>query len=673
MHQQQRHQQQQEQYSGCPSGKLSNALRKLWRLRAKSQSRVSTLSVCSWTPEDCCRWRSRTGDRLTLRPTMLVALTETEAIGFRALAVYRLQSIGIGCKVDVPRADIPCGQVFGVGLQQVVQSDRQRLPYSTLAQLAPWSPWDHGPDVAAADALFPRSDNSSKSFLSSLADFSKENSRKDSVEPPRHHSSTANAGDDDCLTVHGPQVPRIVNCCLRYLEDYGLNTVGIFRVNGSKRRVRQLREEFDSCREVNLDQERPHDVAQLLKEYLRDLPEPLLTRDLYQPFLYTQRVREKSKQLDMLRQLMRLLPTHSRDTLWALLKFLNIVAENSVDKKSSTREPLPGNRMDAHNLATMLGPNILRLSKTSEKNKFTVENEERAKEHSEVILVVRQLIENYEELFRVSAEDLDSLYRRLLVESPEHLEILLRRRFYSVHKSQDEDDSDHNLDSATAKDHEEEAEEQPQTVIMRSVTTVATHRGQERRSTTLSKQQDHPMPYILNTPEAPTSKCRGAKGDDDDEGNVDVGVSFTLTEPSVPNVPAYLTEATSESAAVARPLRKPTRESSPPSSATTEEEVTTIEAAPMPAARKSKGSSRRFLNSKEKEGKAARMNKRKLASFILSCFGSSSEWRRDSGDTSSQPPSRPVPRRGSREVRFQTEKVRHCEIISSEHTEKQHK
>ncbi|KAL3192997.1 hypothetical protein MRX96_058503 [Rhipicephalus microplus] len=339
----------------------------------------------------------------------------------------------------------PCGQVFGVGLQQVVQSDRQRFPNSTLAQPAPWSAWDNDPGVAAADALSLRSDNACKSFLSSLADFSKESSRKDSVEHPRQRSSTANSRDDDCLTVHGPLVPRVVNCCLKYLEDNGLNTVGIFRVNGLKRRVRQLREEFDSCREVNLDQERPHDVAQLLKEYLRDLPEPLLTRDLYHPFLYTQRVLEKRNQLDILQQLVRLLPAHSRETLWALLEFLKTVAKNSVDKKSSSGQHLPGNKMDAHNLATMLGPNVLRLSENSEKEKFIVENHERAEEHGEVILVVRQLIENYEELFRVSAEDLDSLYKRLLINSPDHLESLLRRRLNCAPGSQDEDASDDNF------------------------------------------------------------------------------------------------------------------------------------------------------------------------------------------------------------------------------------
>ncbi|XP_077517709.1 rho GTPase activating protein at 102A isoform X3 [Amblyomma americanum] len=718
-------QQQQQQHAGRPSGRLSNVPRKLWRSRAKSQSRVSTLSVCSWSPEGCCRWRSRTGGRLTLRPTTLVALTEMEASGFRPLAVNRLQSIGLGCKVDIPRddaseasaklrrrpallrkkaittsffesrkesADIPCGQVFGVGLQQVVQSDRQRFPDSTLAEPGPWSSGDLGPDVGAADSLSRRSDNASESSLSSLADLSIEDSRKDSVESLRHRSSTTDPGDDDVLAVHGPQIPRVVNCCLRYLENYGLNTVGIFRVSGSKRRVRQLREEFDSGREVHLDQERPqpHDVAQLLKEYLRDLPQPLLTRDLYLPFLYTQRVTERSKQLDILRQLVRLLPTHSRDTLWALLKFLSTVADHAVDTKSSAGQPvsallsraeeersgaLPGNKMDAHNLATMLGPNILRFSKTSEKDKFIVENLERAEERCDVILVVRQLIENYEELFKVSAEDLDSLYKRLLVESPEDLEILLRRRYYSAPGSQDDDGSDQVFDGANAED-EDEPEEELRTVVMRPMTT--THRGRERRMTT--QQQDESVPFILITPEGraerrPSASPRGTEG-----GDNDVEVSFTLKMPSAPDVPRYLGDAAAESAAAdrssARPLRKSTRDASPPPSSAAataqQEEVTiTIES----PARKSKGSSRRFLTSKEKEDKAFKINKSKSASSILSFFSGSSDSRRDSGDSQAAPvaPSRAIPRRDSREVRFQTEKWRRCEIISSEHTDKKHK
>lgn len=45
---------------------------------------------------------------------------------------------------------------------------------------------------------------------------------------------------------------------------------------------------FDSGQDVELtDDMNPHDVACLLKEFFRSLPEPLLTRDLYHPFLAT--------------------------------------------------------------------------------------------------------------------------------------------------------------------------------------------------------------------------------------------------------------------------------------------------------------------------------------------------------------------------------------------------
>jgi len=50
--------------------------------------------------------------------------------------------------------------------------------------------------------------------------------------------------------------------------------------------LRQLRQEFDSGASVQLTLEHGvHDVASLLKEYLRDLPEPLLTHELFPAFL----------------------------------------------------------------------------------------------------------------------------------------------------------------------------------------------------------------------------------------------------------------------------------------------------------------------------------------------------------------------------------------------------
>ncbi|KAL3173268.1 hypothetical protein MRX96_012395 [Rhipicephalus microplus] len=60
---------------------------------------------------------------------------------------------------------------------------------------------------------------------------------------------------------------------------------------------------------------------------------------------------------------------------------------------------------------------------------------------------------------------------------------------------------------------------------MRPVTMVATHSRPRTSLDHICQQQDHP---VLNTPEAATSKGRGAEGDDD------VEVSFTLMVPLVP-------------------------------------------------------------------------------------------------------------------------------------------
>ncbi|OQR76491.1 hypothetical protein BIW11_07752 [Tropilaelaps mercedesae] len=227
----------------------------------------------------------------------------------------------------------------------------------------------------------------------------------------------------------GPRVPRVVNACLRYLYKYGPTTVGVFRVSSSKRRVRQLRELFDSgskqaerllcvpdelastdsadsgedTRWADWPKEwenwprgggGAHDVAQLLKEFFRDLPEPLMTRQLYASFLVTLRLPRELQLLSVV-HLIRLLPCANRDVLWALLRLLRNICTHSSNKDDS----VSGNKMDANNLATVLGPNILRTNPTpsasSGPKSFFVEKLERAEERSDVILVVRFVYTRY--------------------------------------------------------------------------------------------------------------------------------------------------------------------------------------------------------------------------------------------------------------------------------------
>ena len=69
-----------------------------------------------------------------------------------------------------------------------------------------------------------------------------------------------------------------------------MSVEGIFRKNGNIRRLKDLSEALDrDPASVNLSDDNPVQLAALLKKFLRDLPDPLMTFKLYQLFLATQR------------------------------------------------------------------------------------------------------------------------------------------------------------------------------------------------------------------------------------------------------------------------------------------------------------------------------------------------------------------------------------------------
>lgn len=79
-------------------------------------------------------------------------------------------------------------------------------------------------------------------------------------------------------------VPRVFHEMLTYLEREGLEEEGLLRVSGPKQRVDSLRLRVDASFGAahSFDGSSPHDVATLLKRWLRELPQPLLTEDYMQ-------------------------------------------------------------------------------------------------------------------------------------------------------------------------------------------------------------------------------------------------------------------------------------------------------------------------------------------------------------------------------------------------------
>ncbi|XP_029382702.1 rho GTPase-activating protein 36 isoform X1 [Echeneis naucrates] len=224
------------------------------------------------------------------------------------------------------------------------------------------------------------------------------------------------------------QVPRVLERCCSHIENHGLQTVGIFRVGSSKKRVRQLREDFDMGVDVQLDQEHSvHDVAALLKEFLRDMPDPLLPRELYPAFLHANQLRGVD-QLHYLQHLLHLLPPCNCDTLLRLLTLLHTVQSFAQDTIGTNDEEIPGNKMTAANLAVIFGPNLLQR----ERGEVSLQSMG-IEDSTAIISVTLVLIQNHRRLFTVSAEVQQEVLMSLIQTDPDIIDYLLRRKLSSSH------------------------------------------------------------------------------------------------------------------------------------------------------------------------------------------------------------------------------------------------
>jgi hypothetical protein len=217
-------------------------------------------------------------------------------------------------------------------------------------------------------------------------------------------------------------VPNIVKSCCQHISEHGLDVVGIFRIDSSKKRIKEIKELFDSGQQVQLDSSHnPNDVACILKEYLRTLPEPLLTRELYSNFLAATRIKNNEAKLDTLRLLVCLLPVANRDTLQVLLRLLHQVRSHSIG----------GNKMDSFNLAMVFGPNLLKKHKMSaaSNSDFSVDKYNLIDDIDAVISITKYLIEHQDAIFYIDEDTHNELIQTIdSVSQPEDVNSILTRK-----------------------------------------------------------------------------------------------------------------------------------------------------------------------------------------------------------------------------------------------------
>jgi hypothetical protein len=145
-----------------------------------------------------------------------------------------------------------------------------------------------------------------------------------------------------------------VEKCLEFLHSKGLeNLQGLFRLCGSKTDIDSLRDQANIdvfIFEIPPDQE-PHSVAGLFKQFLRELPEPLIPFDLYTHFITVATLNRTDYYPELIVKLISLLPNTNRYLLGKLCKFLYEVQYH----KATTL-------MSCENLATCIGPNLIRTA-----------------------------------------------------------------------------------------------------------------------------------------------------------------------------------------------------------------------------------------------------------------------------------------------------------------------
>ncbi|XP_072235147.1 rho GTPase-activating protein 29 isoform X2 [Leuresthes tenuis] len=170
-------------------------------------------------------------------------------------------------------------------------------------------------------------------------------------------------------------IPFIIRKCTSEIENRALNIKGIYRVNGAKSRVEKLCQAFENGKDlVELSELYPHDISNVLKLYLRQLPEPLILFRYYNDFIGLAKESqsiiveelealrlspcpvapaqvsvELNRVLFKIKDLLRHLPSAHYKTLQFLIEHLHRVTECSEE-----------NKMTASNLGIIFGPTLIK-------------------------------------------------------------------------------------------------------------------------------------------------------------------------------------------------------------------------------------------------------------------------------------------------------------------------
>ncbi|XP_060757679.1 rho GTPase-activating protein 44 isoform X5 [Neoarius graeffei] len=154
---------------------------------------------------------------------------------------------------------------------------------------------------------------------------------------------------EEHLTLSGRDIAFPIEACVTMLLECGMQEEGLFRVAPSASKLKKLKASLDcgvlDVQEYSAD---PHAIAGALKSYLRELPEPLMTSQLYDEWIQASNIQDMDKRLQALLAACEKLPTVNLNNFRYLIKFLAKLTDYQ-----------DANKMTPGNIAIVLGPNLL--------------------------------------------------------------------------------------------------------------------------------------------------------------------------------------------------------------------------------------------------------------------------------------------------------------------------
>ncbi|KAM9619350.1 unconventional myosin-IXb isoform 7-T10 [Morphnus guianensis] len=265
---------------------------------------------------------------------------------------------------------------------------------------------------------------------------------------PRHFGVCVSS-----LTSEKNSVPVVMEKLLEYVEMHGLYTEGIYRKSGSANRMKELKQLLQADpNSVKLENYPIHTITGILKQWLRELPDPLMTSAQYNDFLRAVELPEKQEQLCAIYSVLEQLPQANHNTLERLIFHLVKVA---------LIEDV--NRMSPNALAIVFAPCLLRCPDTSDPLTSM-------KDVSKTTMCVEMLIKEQIRKYKIKMDEINQLeaaesiaFRRLS---------LLRQNTSKSSQVKGNDSGNSELDSLHEEEEVSEADNREKEILIDRIQSI---------------------------------------------------------------------------------------------------------------------------------------------------------------------------------------------------------